>query len=266
VNALTRDFDMRAHEQLTRSWRPSDYPTVDIFLPVCGEPIEVLHNTWTHVQRLVRRYPGISQPYVLDDANSPVVAAMAADFGFSYMSRPNRGWFKKAGNLIYGFHRSAGKYILILDADFAPSPDLLDQLLPYLENDPRLGIVQSPQFFRVLDEQNWIERGPPYRLEAWAVRMMYGWAHLYAVWDTLRGRQMAWKPTGSSTARSSAARRFWFGVTLWGGGTALAWVGLAIWRMMTMHPPDFALILAGGLFYALTVGRILVQPRGGQPA
>jgi cellulose synthase (UDP-forming) len=28
-----------------------------------------------------------------------------------------------------------------------------------------------------------------------------------------------------------------------------------------MNPPDFALVLASGLFYALIVGRILVQPR-----
>ncbi|MFD0329590.1 glycosyltransferase family 2 protein [Streptacidiphilus monticola] len=32
-------------------------------------------------------------------------------------------------------------------------------MLPYLERDPRLGIVQSPQFFRILDAQNWVERG-----------------------------------------------------------------------------------------------------------
>ncbi|MEU8865080.1 hypothetical protein [Streptomyces umbrinus] len=29
-----------------------------MFLPVCGEPIQVLHNTWTHVRALVDRYPG----------------------------------------------------------------------------------------------------------------------------------------------------------------------------------------------------------------
>jgi cellulose synthase (UDP-forming) len=159
VNAFSRDFDLRAHRRLRLSWRPAVYPTVDVFLPVCNEPLEVLHNTWTHVARMAQYYPGVVCVYVLDDGDGPEVAAMADDFGFAYGSRPNRGWFKKAGNLMFGFHHSSGEYILILDADFAPRPDLLNELLPYLETDRKIGIVQSPQYFRLLDQQNWIERG-----------------------------------------------------------------------------------------------------------
>ena len=58
-----------------------------------------------------------------------------------------------------------------------------------------------------------------------------------------------------------AARRFWIGITVWGGGTALVWVGAAFWRMVTMYPPDYVLVLSSGLFYAVVVGRVLVQPR-----
>jgi cellulose synthase (UDP-forming) len=433
VNSFTRDFDLAAHRQLVRSWRPRVYPTVDVFLPVCGEPIEVLHNTWTHVRRLVQRYPGFATVYVLDDSARAEFAAMAADFGFVYGSRPDRGWFKKAGNLHYGFRRSGGKYILILDADFAPRHDLLDELLPYLESDRWIGIVQSPQFFRVLNQQNWIERGAgavqelfyraiqvsrqdndgaicvgscavyrraalaenggttliehsedvhtgfdlrclgwdlqyvpialaaglcpdtvgafqsqqyrwcagsisllgsrkfwraklrltsrlcylsgffyyihtalftfaaplipitlllampdkvhlhnmrliipsliyttmifplwhrcPYRLEAWAARMMYGWAHVFAIWDILWRRRKSWRPTGSVTSKGAVARRFWIGVTVWGAGSAAVWIVAALWHMLTADPSDFALLLSSGLFYALIVARILIQPR-----
>jgi cellulose synthase (UDP-forming) len=434
VNAFSRSFDLRAHRRLRWSWRPAVYPTVDVFLPVCNEPLEVLHNTWRHVAGLAQYYPGVVTAYVLDDGDGPEVAAMADDFGFAYSSRPNRGWCKKAGNLMFGFHRSFGEYILILDADFAPRPDLLNELLPYVETDRRIGIVQSPQYFRLLDQQNWIERGAgavqelfyrsvqvsrqrrngaicvgscaiyrraalsqnggptliehsedvhtgfdlrrlgwdlryvpvalaaglcpdtvntfqtqqyrwcsgsmsllssrkfwktklklrtrmcylsgffyyihtalftfvgplipvtflltmpealrlenirliipsliyaalifpmwhrcPYRLEAWAARMMYGWAHTFAIWDSLRRRRMAWRPTGSSAAKySDKTRRFWISITVWGGGTALVWVAAAFWRMMTMDPPDYVLVLSSGLFYAVVVGRILVQPR-----
>ena len=73
-------------------------------------------------------------------------------------SRPDRGRFKKAGNLQYGFQRTTGEYILILDADFAARSDLLAELLPYFRR-LAVRIVQSPQFFRVLDQQNWVERG-----------------------------------------------------------------------------------------------------------
>lgn len=433
VNGFTRDFDLKAHKTLVREWRPEVYPSVDVFLPVCGEPIEVLHNTWTHVRALADRYPGVCVPFVLDDGASPELAAMAADFGFRYGTRPNRGWFKKAGNLHFGFGQTDGKYILILDADFTPRSDLLEEMLPYMEEDDRIAIVQSPQYFRVLDSQNWIERGAgavqelfyrsvqvsrqgsdgaicvgscavyrraaletnggttliehsedvhtgfdlrrlgwdlkyipialstgvcpdtsgsffnqqyrwcsgsmsllgsrkfwdaklkfssrlcymsgffyyihtavftlavpvipivlllkmpdklqyetllpilpsiiyttvifpmwhkaPYRLEAWAARSMYGWAHLFAIWDILRKNRMGWQPTGSAGAKKNKTRRFWIGMWVWSGGTALLWCCLAVYRMFSMYPPDFILIFSSALFYALVVGRVLVQPR-----
>ncbi|MFG2356404.1 glycosyltransferase family 2 protein [Streptomyces sp. NPDC048521] len=433
VNAFTADFDLRAHRRLVEGWRPQAYPTVAVFLPVCGEPVEVLENTWTHVRRLADRYPGKATPYVLDDSASPRLAAMAETFGFVYGSRPNRGWFKKAGNLHYGLGISDEEYILILDADFAPRADLLEELLPYMEHDPGIGIVQSPQYFRVLDRQTWVERGAGsvqelfyravqvsrqrhdgaicvgscavyrrtaleanggttliehsedvhtgfdlrrlgwslryvpialatgncpdnvnafyhqqyrwcsgsmsllgskkfwdtelrlstrlcyvsgflyylhtalftfvaplipivlllvmpeklkveytllvlpsvlyttlifpwwhrcrYRLDAWAVRLLYGWAHLFAVWDIVRGRRQAWRPTGSAAAGRSTNRRLWTGVWAWNGGTALVWVSAAAWRAFTLYPPDYSLMLASGLFYAVIVGRVLVPPR-----
>jgi cellulose synthase (UDP-forming) len=409
------------------------YPNVDVFLPVCGEPLDVLKNTWVHVARMTQYYQGVVTPYVLDDAADQAVAAVAAEFGFVYRSRANRGWFKKAGNLRYGFQLSCGEYILVLDADFAPRRDLLNELLPYLQRDRRTAIVQSPQFFRALNHQNWIERGAgvvqelfyraiqvsrqrmggaicvgtcavyrraalsqnggptliehsedvhtgfdlrrrgwdlryvpialatglcpdtagafhvqqyrwcsgslsllsskkfwrarlrlrtrmcyfagffyyihtalftfvgplipitlllampwtlrlenmklivpsliytalifpmwhrcPYRLEAWAIRMMYGWAHTFAIWDSVRHRRLEWRPTGSSAAtKNDKTRRFWIGITLWGGATALVWVGAALWRMATIDAPAYALVLSAGLFYAATVGRVLVQP------
>ncbi|WP_221353005.1 glycosyltransferase family 2 protein [Streptomyces beigongshangae] len=433
LDGLSKDFDIKGHKRLVRTWRPPVYPSVDIFLPVCGEPLEVLHNTWVHVNRLAGSYRGAVRTYVLDDAAEAEVGAMAADFGFHYVVRPDRGWFKKAGNLNHAFEKTGGDHILILDADFAPRADLLDELLPHMDADEKVAIVQSPQFFRIVDRQNWIERGAgavqeqfyrsvqtsredldgsicvgscavyrraaleqtggitliehsedmytgfdlralgwklryvpvalsagvcpdtagafhnqqyrwcmgslelltskrfwemdlkfktrlcyvsgflyylqtalatfiapviplgllvlrpdllraeaalwvlpsiayvtlvlplwhraPYRLEAWAVRVMYGWSHVFAVWDVLRGRPMGWKPTGSAGAKKNGMRRYWNCMILWTGGTAVVWVAVAAWRMLTLYPPDFALMLSAGLFYAMVVGRVLVQPR-----
>jgi cellulose synthase (UDP-forming) len=108
---------------------------------------------------LRNHYPGQVTPYVLDDSASPQLKAMARQFGFAYATRPDRGWLKKSGNLRYGFQISDGEYILLLDADFAPRPDTLDETLPYLDMYPEVGIVQTPQFFHVLDQQTWVERG-----------------------------------------------------------------------------------------------------------
>ena len=104
-------------------------------------------------------YPGRVTPYVLDDSASPALKAMARQYGFAYATRPDRGWFKKAGNLRFGFQISDGEYILLLDADFAPRPDTLEETVPYLDMYPDVGIVQTPQFFHVLDQQTWVERG-----------------------------------------------------------------------------------------------------------
>ncbi|MFJ3671203.1 glycosyltransferase family 2 protein [Streptomyces sp. NPDC090106] len=429
-----RGFDLAAHRALVRAWTPRTYPSVDVFLPVCGEPLEVLHNTWTYLEGLADTYPGEVVVLVLDDSDNPEVAAMADDFGFRYLVRPDRGRFKKAGNLRHGFTHSDGEFILILDADFAPRADLLTELLPYMDADPALGIVQSPQFFRVLDQQNWIERGAgavqelfyrsvqvtrqrsdgsicvgscavyrrtalaeiggtslvehsedmhtgfdlrargwdlryvplalatglcpdtvgaycnqqyrwcmasmsmlgsvrdfwrvpmrfasrlcylsgfvyyvesalllfsgplivcvlllffpeqvkftdmrlllpglaylvvvyplwhraPYRLEAWAARLLYSWSHLFAIWDVARGRTMGWQPTGAGGARRSTTRRLWIGVWAWTVPATVLWIGAALWRMDTMVPEDFALPLASGLFYAAAVLRVVVVPR-----
>ena len=159
TDGLSRKFDFGEHRRLVDSWRPDVYPSVDVFLPVAGEPVEVLRNTWTYVAAMSEHYPGVVTPYVLDDSHSPELKQMAREFGFAYATRPNRGWFKKSGNLYFGFQVSYGDYILLLDADFAPRADLLDEALPYMDAYPDTGIVQTPQFFRIADDQTWVERG-----------------------------------------------------------------------------------------------------------
>jgi len=157
VNLGTPGFDMRAHRRLVRA--NTVFPSVDVFLPVCGEPYEVLANTWRYVSRMKRHYPGHVDVYVLDDSPSPTLSHAALRHGFVYQRRLNRGWYKKAGNLRYAYKRTSGDFILVLDADFAPRHDMLDELVPYLVADPRLGIVQSPQFFRIERGHGWLQRG-----------------------------------------------------------------------------------------------------------
>src|SRR5215469_2140405 len=58
VNFTGRGFDLAAHQARIRAWRPDGYPSVDIYPPICGEPIEVLRNTWSAVFELIAAYPG----------------------------------------------------------------------------------------------------------------------------------------------------------------------------------------------------------------
>jgi cellulose synthase (UDP-forming) len=156
INFTGAGFDLAAHEAFVRSWAPGSYPAVDIFLPICGEPLEVLQNSWQAVAGLIASYPGNAVPYILDDGASDAARAMAGSWGFRYVRRPDLPAYKKAGNLRYTFARTSAEFLVILDADFAPRPDFLAETLPYLD-DPRVAIVQTPQYFRQGSQQTWIE-------------------------------------------------------------------------------------------------------------
>jgi len=156
-NFTGRDFDLSAHRAKVAAWQRVQYPDVDIFLPICGEQLELLQNTWTYVYELLRAYPGDAVAYVLDDKADPDAQELARDFGFVYKVRENPGWMKKAGNLRYAFERTHGEFFVIFDADFTPRPDFLAETLPYF-SDPSIGIVQTPQFFRPDSRHTWVER------------------------------------------------------------------------------------------------------------
>ena len=156
VNFTGRGFDLAAHRALVAGWRPGGYPEVDVYLPICGEPVDVLESAWRATADLVDSYPGLARAYVLDDGPSRQASELAALLGFRYLSRPDARAFKKSGNLRHAFARTRGEYIVILDADFAPRRDFLAETLPYFD-DPSTAIVQTPQFFRVSPAQCWIE-------------------------------------------------------------------------------------------------------------
>ncbi|MFI9328604.1 glycosyltransferase family 2 protein [Kitasatospora sp. NPDC052868] len=156
VNSLRqRRLTRQSHEVLVNAWNPGTLPTVDLYLPTCGEPLDVLENAYRAVREL--DWPDALTVWVLDDADRAEVAELAAAHGYRYVVRPDRGHLKKAGNLNHALTLSSAEYIAILDADFAPRRDFLRHLVPYLA-DPRIGIVQSPQCFDTDESMDWIQR------------------------------------------------------------------------------------------------------------
>jgi cellulose synthase (UDP-forming) len=152
LNLFYRRFDLKKHFSLVETyWSGVETnPSLDIFLPICGEDDAILRKTWDNVSRL--NYAN-KKVYVLDDSKDrwDEHESLAKEYGFSVLRRPNRGEMKKAGNLKYGFERSNGEFIAIFDADFAPHPDFIRELLPYM-GDSKVGIVQSPQYFEATDQ------------------------------------------------------------------------------------------------------------------
>jgi cellulose synthase/poly-beta-1,6-N-acetylglucosamine synthase-like glycosyltransferase len=156
VGLRGKDFDYVKH-QATVAEGADFRPDVDIYLPICGEDLILIGNTWTHVADLDWPRERV-HVYVLDDADNPDARAMARTFGFHYIVRDDRPHLKKAGNLRYAFARTTSPFITILDADFCPRPDFLREVIPYFK-DGKLAILQTPQFFKVRPEQKWVERG-----------------------------------------------------------------------------------------------------------
>src|SRR3989344_6632485 len=152
LNLFYQQFDLKKHHSLIEKfWISHIEPTIDIFLPICGEDVSVLRNTWKYVSQLQYRNKHV---YVLDDSMGGECIEherMTKEYGFNYLSRPNKGEMKKAGNLKYAYERTEGEFIVIFDADFAPHHNFLKELLPYMQ-DQKVGIVQSPQYFETNSE------------------------------------------------------------------------------------------------------------------
>ena len=90
-----------------------------------------------------------------------------------------------------------------------------------------------------------------YGPNALMAKLLYGWAHVFALWDICRRTRMGWQATGG-TKRKSGIRRIWVGVAVWNGGTGLAWATLAVWRMTRFGPAFIPLLATGLLTCAIT--------------
>ncbi|AGE56135.1 cellulose synthase catalytic subunit (UDP-forming) [Acanthocystis turfacea Chlorella virus MO0605SPH] len=161
VIVLGRGFDFDTHDSVIKQVRDNTEdpfaPSVDILLPVCGEDLSVLQNTWSYVSKI--RHNGTLKVYVLDDSDSPDVKELSGFFGFHYLVRDNRPHMKKAGNLRSAFTKTDGEFFVIFDADFCPRPDFLEETLGRMKADPTIAIFQTPQFFEQRKEQNYVEKG-----------------------------------------------------------------------------------------------------------
>jgi len=140
-----QQFDIPKHEQFIEEfWEKHEEPSVNVFLPWAGEDLQMHEKVVKAVANLdYKNY----KAYMLDDIGSAEHKAIAEKYGFVYLSRPNKGKYKKSGNLQYGYEHSDGEFVFILDADFIPVKDALRDIVPYIASNKKIGILQTPQYF-----------------------------------------------------------------------------------------------------------------------
>ncbi|MGU7772773.1 glycosyltransferase [Burkholderia sp. MR1-5-21] len=148
VLTRTSDHTPDADAGEARLRRAAKVPRVDIFIATYNEGLEILEKTI--VAALAIDYPDF-RVWVLDDTRRDWLKAFCEQVGANYVTRPDNT-HAKAGNLNNGLHRSAqgpeggAPYIMVLDADFAPHRKILMRTIG-LFADPKVGVVQTPQFY-----------------------------------------------------------------------------------------------------------------------
>ncbi|WP_392544481.1 glycosyltransferase family 2 protein [Oryzobacter telluris] len=125
---------------------PTGEETVDVLITTYNEPVELVVATARAAIDI--RFP--HETWILDDGDRPEMRSAAADLGIGYITRTedwqDRPRHAKAGNLNNALFATQGEYMLILDADQIPLPQILDRTLGWFQ-DPEVGLVQTPQFF-----------------------------------------------------------------------------------------------------------------------
>lgn len=170
--ARVRNRTPEADEYERRLTDGGHWPTIDVFIPTYNEPPDVLEVTLRHATSM--DYPeGKVRVYLLDDGRwrssddslsgeqqqqrrmalfrrRSAMESLCERYGATYLHRPEAK-HAKAGNLQYGFDRSSGEYLILLDADFAVQPHFARRVVGLLVEQPHVGLVQTPQWFRNAD-------------------------------------------------------------------------------------------------------------------
>ena len=117
-----------------------------------GEPYEMFVRTLAAARDV--RYPHTT--YLLDDTGDPRFAALAKEMGavpLKLVGLPGA----KAGKINAALARTTEEFVLVLDPDHVPLPELLDRVLGHFD-DPRVGFVQVAQAYHNASE-SFVARG-----------------------------------------------------------------------------------------------------------
>jgi cellulose synthase (UDP-forming) len=124
-------------------------PSVDIFITVVSEPIDVLRQT--AIAARDQDYKN-HRVYFLNDGRVAKhegwkqVEELAHELGMHCITRTIPGG-AKAGNINNALKQTNGDIVVIFDTDMIPHRDFLSKTIPYFQED-NVGFVQTPQYYK----------------------------------------------------------------------------------------------------------------------
>ena len=146
VDAFLFGFTMWRLKERPAPPPPTPGLTADVFITTYNEPVDLVMATARAA--LAIRHP--HRTWILDDGAREEMRSAAQRAGVGYITRSedwaDRPRHAKAGNLNNALFLTRGEFLLILDADQMPDPEILDRTLGYFQ-DERVALVQTPQWF-----------------------------------------------------------------------------------------------------------------------
>ncbi len=131
---------------------PNFSQPVDVFITVCGEPVQIVEETIIAAKKM--DYPNF-KIFILNDGlvaskdNWQEIDELALKHGVTSITRTIPGG-AKAGNINHAISKTSAPYITIFDADHVPHTDFLKKTMLYFA-DEKVAYVQTPQFYKNSD-------------------------------------------------------------------------------------------------------------------
>lgn len=124
---------------------PSEWPTVDVFIPSYNESLDIVKVTIFAAQAIDWPQDKL-RVHVLDDGRREDFRAFCNNIGVNYLVRDNNR-HAKAGNLNEALKVTDGEFVTIFDADHVPTRSFLQICVGWFVKDPKLAMLQTPHFF-----------------------------------------------------------------------------------------------------------------------
>ena len=124
---------------------PTEWPSVDVFIPTYNEPLSVVRATV--LAALALDWPADKlNVFILDDGKREEFREFAELVGVRHITRSDNR-HAKAGNLNHALGITQSELVAIFDCDHIPTESFLTTAVGWFQRDPKCAMLQTPHHF-----------------------------------------------------------------------------------------------------------------------